>query len=52
MSATKWFEARGQSLCARGYNWHQAKTAMNLYSLPSWAQSAVARGHMNGLKGI
>lgn len=51
MSGRKWFEARGQSLKARGYDWSQAKTAIRFYTLPEWAQSAFARGHMIATRG-
>jgi hypothetical protein len=47
MKARVWFEAQGQRLRSRGFNWHQAKVLIGLYSLPRWAQSAVARGHLN-----
>ena len=33
---------------ARGYTWSQVKRLMNLYSLPDFAQRAIARGHMFG----
>jgi hypothetical protein len=47
MKARVWFEAQGQSLRARGYNWTDLKVLMRLYELPKFAQSALARGHIN-----
>lgn len=48
MKARIWFEGRGQAMRARGYTWSQVKRLMNLYSLPDFAQRAIARGHMFG----
>jgi hypothetical protein len=47
MKARVWFEAQGQSLRSRGYTWPEVKALLRLYQLPRWAQSAVARGHLN-----
>ena len=46
MKARKWFESRGQSLRSQGFTWHEAKILTRLYTLPRWAQAAIARGHM------
>lgn len=50
MKASVWFEAQGQRMRAHGFNWHEAKVLIGLYSLPKWAQRAFARGHLNGGK--
>lgn len=46
MKARVWFEAQGQRMRSRGYNWHEAKVLIGLYSLPKWAQQAFARGNL------
>jgi hypothetical protein len=51
MKARAWFEARGQSLRARGVTWQELKFLTGLYRLPKFAQSALARGHMSAAKG-
>lgn len=52
MKARVWFEARGQSMRARGFNWREAKVLIGLYALPKWAQRAFARGHLNASPGV
>lgn len=50
MKARIWFEAQGQSMRARGFNWHEAKVLIRLYSLPAFARRAFAHGHLNGAR--
>jgi hypothetical protein len=52
MKARVWFQAQGQRMRSRGFNWHEAKVLIGLYSLPRWAQQAVARGHLNQTYGV
>lgn len=46
MKAKTWFESRGRAMRSAGYTWPEVKRTLNLYALPKWAQSAIARGHM------
>lgn len=46
MKARVRFEAWGQSMRSRGFPWWLVKKVTNFYSLPAFAQEAIARGHM------
>jgi hypothetical protein len=46
MKARHRFEAIGRSYRSRGIPWWAVKRLTNLYALPAFAQSAIARGHL------
>jgi hypothetical protein len=46
MKARIHFERVGRSLRSRGFSWAQAKSLTALYTLPAFAQAAIARGHL------
>jgi hypothetical protein len=47
LAGKRYFEARAQSAAARGWPWHMVRQPF----MSLWVQKALARGHMNGLKG-
>jgi hypothetical protein len=49
LTGKKWFFAQGQSAAALGCPWHLVKSKFNLYSLPRWAQQALAAGHISSM---